>query len=569
MKEKILNKPDLKKAIQRDSSVSPIIYVEDNRSQKLLDFAKDKKYYIHTYGCQANVRDEESMRGMLESIGLTKTENREEADVILLNTCAVRENAEDKLYGEIGNLKGYMEKHKDAVLGICGCVPEEPEILERILKTFPYVNLVFGTHEVYRLLEFLEEVISSKKRLIAVESKSGEVYEGLPVIRTSKYKAFVNIIYGCNKFCTYCIVPYTRGKERSRKFSDILKECQELIDDGYQEITLLGQNVNAYGKDLDEGKDFADLLEAVAKLGIPRLRFTTSHPWDFTSKMIDVIAKYDNVMNFIHLPVQSGNDNVLKKMGRRYTSSDYLKLVKEMKEKIPGLGLSTDIIVGFPNESDEEFNDTLKLVDEVEYDSAFTFIYSPRKGTPAARMEDTISKETKGKRFKELVSHLEKSISASSERMVGQVYDVLVDGVSKNNEDMYSGYTESNKLVHFKGDESMVGKIIKVKITESHTYSLIGEVISDDPIIQKAKELKECLKNEPVLEEYLRIKAIFEVDESLKELRQKIAESKAKNEKDEYDRLKQMYDNHPLVINYYKAKEEAMELLKGLHDIIQ
>ena len=478
MKEKIINKPDMDKARRRSKFSSDIIYLESDASAFLLEYAKGKKYFIRTYGCQANIRDEESMKGMLEGVGFTKVEKESEADIIILNTCAVRENAEDKVYGEIGNLKGLKQAKKDLIIALCGCIPEEPEILDKILNTYPYVNLVFGTHEVYKLLSFIEYVAKHKERLVAVESKDGEVYENLPVSRNSNHKAFVNIIYGCNKFCTYCIVPYTRGKERSRKFDDVIKECQDLIDQGYKEITLLGQNVNAYGKDLDEGYDFADLLEAVAKLGIPRLRFTTSHPWDFSSKMIDIIAKYDNIMNFIHLPVQSGNDNVLKKMGRRYTSKEYIALVNEMKSKIPNLGLSTDIIVGFPNETDEEFNDTLKLVDEVKYDSAFTFIYSPRRGTPAAKMEDTISRETKGKRFKELVKHLEVSISASSNAMVGKVYDVLVDGYSKTDDQMLSGYTESNKLVHFKGDESLVGQIIKVKILESHTYSLIGEIVN-------------------------------------------------------------------------------------------
>ena len=478
MKEKIINKPDMEKAKRRSRLSSDIIYLESDASAFLLEYAKGKKYFIRTYGCQANIRDEESMKGMLEGVGFTKVDKESEADIIILNTCAVRENAEDKVYGEIGNLKGLRKKNKDLIIVLCGCIPEEPEILEKILNTYPYVNLIFGTHEVYKLLSFIEYVAKHKERLVAVESKDGEVYEGLPVSRNSNHKAFVNIIYGCNKFCTYCIVPYTRGKERSRHFNDGIEECRELINQGYQEITFLGQNVNAYGKDLDEGYDFADLLEAVAKLGIPRLRFTTSHPWDFTSKMIDIIAKYDNIMNFIHLPVQSGNDSILKKMGRRYTSKEYIALVNEMKAKIPGLVLSTDIIVGFPNETDEEFEDTLKLVDKVKYDSAFTFIYSPRRGTPAAKMEDTISKETKSRRFKELVKHLEVSISASSNAMVGKTYDVLVDGYSKTDDQMLSGYTESNKLVHFKGDESLVGQIIKVKILESHTYSLIGEIVN-------------------------------------------------------------------------------------------
>ena len=346
------------------------------------------------------------------------------------------------------------------------------------MDTFKEVNLYFGTHEIPELYSLIYQAKTSEQIVVAIESKPGEVVEIKPARRSNEYKAFVNVIYGCDKFCTYCIVPYTRGKERSRHFDDVIRECEELVKQGYQEITLLGQNVNAYGKDLDEGKDFADLLEAVAKLGIPRLRFTTSHPWDFSSKMIDVIAKYPNIMKFIHLPVQSGNDRVLKAMGRRYTREQYLALVKEMREKIPGLSLSTDIIVGFPNETDEEFKDTLSLVDIVKYEAAFTFIYSPRKGTPAAKIDDNVSRETKSARFMELVKHLEKHIEEYSASLVGRIFDVLVDGVSKNDKNMYSGYTEENKLVHFKGCENLIGKIVKVKILESHTYSMIGEIVN-------------------------------------------------------------------------------------------
>ena len=356
---------------------------------------------------------------------------------------------------------------------------EQPEILKRLMDTFKEVNLYFGTHEIPELYDLIFQVKKEEKTIVAIESKPGEVIEINPAKRNNEYKAFVNVIYGCDKFCTYCIVPYTRGKERSRHFDDVLRECKKLIKLGYQEITLLGQNVNAYGKDLEEGKDFADLLEAVAKLGIPRLRFTTSHPWDFSSKMIDVIAKYPNIMKFIHLPVQSGNDRVLKAMGRRYTREQYLALVKEMREKISGLSLSTDIIVGFPNETDEEFQDTLSLVDIVKYEAAFTFIYSPRKGTPAAKIEDNVPYETKSKRFIELVKHLEGPIEEKSKKMVGNTYKVLVDGTSKTDDGMLSGYTEENKLVHFKGDESLIGTIINVRIIESHTYSLIGEIVND------------------------------------------------------------------------------------------
>lgn len=479
MKTKVINSPDLKKAASRKRTPTEFDVLHLENVNELSKLVQGHHYFIKTYGCQANVRDEETMRGMLEKIGYIPTENVENADVIIINTCAVRENAEDKVYGEIGNLKYLKKKNKNLVLSLCGCMVEQPEILNKVMETYKEVNLFFGTHEIPELYNLIYQCLTTGDRIVAVESKPGEVVEQLPVRRNNDYKAFVNIIYGCDKFCTYCIVPYTRGKERSRKFAEVINECKCLVDQGYQEITLLGQNVNAYGKDLDEGYDFADLLEEVAKLGIPRLRFTTSHPWDFSSKMIDVIAKYPNIMKFIHLPVQSGNDEVLRKMGRRYTRNDYLNLVKEMREKIPGLSLSTDIIVGFPNETEEEFNDTLSLVDIVKYEAAFTFIYSPRKGTPAARMVDDVSYEVKSRRFKELVKHLEVHIEEYSKEMVGKVYDILVDGESKNNKEMMSGYTETNKMVHFKGDASLIGKIVKVKILESHTYSLIGELVND------------------------------------------------------------------------------------------
>ena len=476
MKTKIINKPNMKEAMGR---LNATVFENADLSaiDKLRSLVLGKKYYIRTYGCQANVRDEETMRGLLENAGYESVSEPENADLIIINTCAVRENAEDKVYGEIGNLKYLRKKNKDMILALCGCMVEQPEILEKVMKIFPELNLIFGTHEIAKLYDLLIETLENGQRTVSVESKAGEVIESLPACRNNHYKAFVNIIYGCNKFCTYCIVPYTRGRERSRRFDDILDECKSLIKAGYKEITLLGQNVNAYGKDLGEGKDFADLLEAVALLGIPRLRFTTSHPWDFSSKMIDVIAKYDNIMKFIHLPVQSGNDEILRLMGRRYTRKHYLDLVKEMRNKIPYLTLSTDIIVGFPNETEEEFNDTLTLVDEVKYEAAFTFIYSPRKGTPAAKIEDNVSKETKSKRFTRLVKCLEKHIEKYSQSLVGQTLNVLVDGPSKTDVGMLSGYTESNKVVHFKGNETLIGSIIKVKINESHTYSLIGEVV--------------------------------------------------------------------------------------------
>ena len=479
MKTKIINYPNLNEAKSRIKTETSFLAYSPKHLVEMKELGKNKKYYIHTYGCQANIRDEETMSGMLEASNYSQTQDPSEADVIIVNTCAVRENAEDKVYGEIGNLKKYRKANKNLVLGICGCMVEQPEILDILMKKFPEVNLYFGTHEIDQLLDLIYETYTSGMRLISIKSKQGEVIENNNVRRNNEFKAYVNIIYGCNKFCTYCIVPYTRGKERSRHFSDIMDEVRELKKQGYKEITFLGQNVNAYGKDLDEGHDFADVLEEAAKMGIPRIRFTTSHPWDFSSKMIEIIAKYENIMKCIHLPVQSGSSEVLRLMGRRYTREHYLNLVKEMRSKIPGLTLSTDIIVGFPNETEEQFNETLTLVDEVKYESAFTFIYSPRRGTPAAKINDNVSYADKSRRFKELVRHLEVNIEEDSKRYIGGVYKVLVDGVSKTDKNMLSGYTESNKLVHFKGDESLVGQIVDIKVLESHTYSLIGELINE------------------------------------------------------------------------------------------
>ena len=473
-----ISMPDDKLERRRNLSFS-FNYDEIKIPDILKSFAKGKKFFIHTYGCQANYRDEEVMAGILSNAGFTKASDEKDADVIIINTCAVRENAEDKVYGYIGNLKALKQKNRNLVIAICGCMVQQKHIIEKVLSTYKHVDLIFGTHNIHTLADMLTEVISKRVRLVDVKSLPSDIKENLPSVRLSSFKAFVNISYGCDKFCTYCIVPYTRGKERSRKEADILKECQELKDAGYQEVTLLGQNVNAYGKDLNDGSSFAHLLDEVAKIGIPRVRFLTSHPWDFKEEMIDVIAKHKNIMKYIHLPVQSGSDEVLKLMGRRYTSKQYKELVDLIRSKIPNVALSTDIIVGFPNETYDQFLDTIKMVEYVKYDSAFTFIYSPRNNTPAAKIKDNVTAKEKSKRFKELVKALEVSVSVSSSKMVGGTYKVLVEGISEKNKEMLSGYTESNKLVHFKGDISLVGKIVDVKILESHVYSLLGELIND------------------------------------------------------------------------------------------
>lgn len=473
---KFISLPDDKLERRRNLSFS-FSYEEIKIPEVLKNFAKGRKYFIHTYGCQANYRDEEVMAGILEKAGFSKASDEKSSNIIVINTCAVRENAEDKVYGYIGNLKALKASKKDTIIAICGCMVQQKHIIEKILDKYKHVDLIFGTHNITDLAEMLAEVISKRVRLVDVKSLPSDIRENLPSTRLSSFKAFVNISYGCDKFCTYCIVPYTRGKERSRKMEDILKECQELKDAGYQEVTLLGQNVNAYGKDFNDGTSFAHLLDEVAKIGIPRVRFLTSHPWDFKEEMIDVIAKHDNIMKYIHLPVQSGSNEILKLMGRRYSATQYKELVDLIRKKIPDVAISTDIIVGFPNETYEQFLETVEMVKYVQYDSAFTFIYSPRNNTPAAKITDNVTAQEKSKRFKELVKELEKSISVSSSKMIGNTYSVLVEGVSEKNPEMLSGYTEKNKLVHFKGDVSLVGQIVNVKINESHVYSLLGELV--------------------------------------------------------------------------------------------
>ena len=483
MKKKVVinASPDLKQAAKRNKK-EPIVFIRDNLvvPSKLALIAENKKYYIRTYGCQANVLDGQTIEGILREIGYTPVENELDADIVILNTCAIRENAEDKVFGEIGALKALKNKNPEAVIGICGCMTQQPHIVEKIQKTYPQVDLIFGTHNIHHLPQLILESIEKNVRIVEVYSKEGEVIENMPCHRSDKIKAFVNIMYGCDKFCTYCIVPYTRGKQRSRIKEDILKECEALVKEGYQEITLLGQNVNAYGKDLTEGGcTFGELLQEVAKLGIPRLRFTTSHPWDFTEEMFKAMGTYPNIMPFIHLPLQSGSDDVLRRMGRRYTSKDYKALVDRLREILPNVSISTDIIVGFPNETDQDFEDTLDVVRYVKYDSAFTFIYSPRVGTPGASMEDKIPHEVKQARFKELVKVLAVYEREKSEAYVGKVIPVLVEGTSKKDKSILSGYSDTNKLVNFKGDYTHVGKIVNVKITEATTYYLKGEEVNE------------------------------------------------------------------------------------------
>ncbi len=457
----------------------------DKREYNKIEYQKDKSlinkysnltYHIKTYGCQMNEHDSENISALLEELGLTKEEEYEKADVILLNTCSIRENANNKAFGMLGRLKHLKEERKEVIIGICGCMAQEESVANDLLNKYKFVDFVFGTHNLNSLPTLLNNTLEKDSREFEVFSREQDLIEGLPVKRDNKYKAYVNIIYGCDKFCTYCIVPYTRGKQRSRAKEDILKEIDSIIKEGYQEVTLLGQNVNAYGKDLYNDYSMTELLEDIAKTNIPRIRFVTSHPWDFEDKMIDVIGKYSNIMPSIHLPLQSGSSKILKLMGRRYTKESYLELFHKLK-KAKNCVISTDIIVGFPTETKEDFEQTLEVVKECKFDNAFTFIYSKRTGTPAASMEDDVTVSEKEERLQILNKEINKYFKENNDKLLNQEVDVLLEGESTKKEGLLVGYTDTNKLINVKGDKSLIGTIVKVKITNAKTWSLDGEII--------------------------------------------------------------------------------------------
>ena len=450
--------------------------VEFSLDKSVKDKYKGKTFFIKTYGCQMNEHDSENIAALLTSLGFSQVDDYEKADLVLLNTCSIRENAHNKAFGMLGRLKHLKSTKKDLIVGLCGCMAQEVSVVEEILNKYKWINFVCGTHNLYQLPNIIDKAILENKLQIEVFSKEGDLVEGLPVIRTNDYKAYVNIIYGCNKFCTYCIVPYTRGRERSRTYQDILKEVDELVNNGYKEITLLGQNVNAYGKDLYDEYTLANLLEDIAKKDIPRVRFMTSHPWDFTDEMIEVIGKYPNIMPSIHLPVQSGSSRILKLMGRRYTKESYLELFDKIKKIVPGCAVSTDIIVGFPGETEEDFQETLDLVNKCKYDNAFTFIFSERKGTPACKLKDKVEESVKEERLQRLNAVVNKYFLENNKKLEGKVVEVLVEGLS-DKDNMYYGYTDTNKLINFTVDKDIkVGDIVKVKVVDAKTWSLDGEL---------------------------------------------------------------------------------------------
>ncbi len=440
-----------------------------------------KLFFIETWGCQMNEEDSEKLSGVLKKIGYERTEVRQDSDLIIFNTCCVRENAEFKVYGNLGALKSLKQEKPHLIIAVCGCMMQQKGMAESVIKKFPFVDIVFGTHNAYKFPEYLNRVKQKGKSIIEIQDKEDGIVEGLPIDRESDVKAFVTIMYGCNNFCTYCIVPYVRGRERSRKPEHIEKEIQDLISKGYKEITLLGQNVNSYGKDLETTMSFAQLLRRIDKVeGLERLKFMTPHPKDFTQDVIDAIVECDRICEQVHIPVQSGSSRILKKMNRHYTKEQYLDLVNNIKNTIPQAAITTDIIVGFPGETEEDFEETLSLAREVQYDSAFTYIYSRRKGTPADEMEDQIDEDVKHERFNRLVQIINESSAKNNQKYQDKIEEVLVEGFSKNDDTKLMGRTRTGKMVNFPGTKHSIGKLVKVKITKANSFSLNGEEIQTD-----------------------------------------------------------------------------------------
>ncbi|CEA04612.1 (Dimethylallyl)adenosine tRNA methylthiotransferase MiaB [Metalysinibacillus saudimassiliensis] len=475
--EQVFTAPSLKEAKKRGKE--EVNYHKDFEiDEQFANMGVGRKFYIRTYGCQMNEHDTEVMAGIFMALGYEPTDNIEESDIVLLNTCAIREGAENKVFGELGFLLKYKRKNPDMLIGVCGCMSQEENVVKRILKQYQHVDMVFGTHNIHRLPTILKEAYLSKEMVVEVWSKEGDVIENLPKKRLGSIKAWVNIMYGCDKFCTYCIVPYTRGKERSRRPAEIIQEVRGLVAEGYQEIMLLGQNVNAYGKDFDDVTyGLGDLMKELSTIDIPRIRFTTSHPRDFDDYLIEVLAQKGNLVEHIHLPVQSGSNEILKIMARKYTREHFLQLVDKIKTAIPDVALTTDIIVGYPNETEEQFEETLSLYREVGFEMAYTYIYSAREGTPAAKMQDNVPEDVKKNRLDRLNDVVREYSAKALEQLVGTEVEVLVEGSSKRRDDVLAGYTRKNRLVNFEGPADSVGKLVTVKIIEAKSHSLVGEFI--------------------------------------------------------------------------------------------
>ena len=447
-----------------------------------MNLLNGKKYNIITFGCQMNEHDSETISGMLQEKGCVEVLSKEDSDITVINTCSIRENADKRFFGTLGQLKKIKEKNPEFIACVCGCMMQQQHIIDTVKSKYPWVDIIFGTHNIHRFPELLEKVCAEKEKTAEILEDSDSIVEGLPAKRLYRHKSFVNIMYGCNNFCTYCIVPYTRGREKSRQPENILDEVRSLVADGVKEVTLLGQNVNSYKGVSSEGDvyDFADLIYMLDEVdGLERIRFMTSHPKDLSDKLIQAYVDCRKLCNYIHLPVQSGSSSVLKRMNRKYTREQYLELAAKLRRAVPDITMSTDIIVGFPGETEEDFQETLSLVREVKYDSAFTFLYTVRKGTPAAEYEDQIPEDVKHERFNRLVDAVNEESMRKNAAYKGRVEKVLVEGVSKKNDETLTGRTEGFKLVDFEGDKELIGSMVDVEITEGKTFSLTGRIIKN------------------------------------------------------------------------------------------
>lgn len=438
---------------------------------------KPVRYIIETFGCQMNENDSERLSGMLSEMGYSECSERKDSDLIIFNTCCVRENAEQKVYGHLGALKKLKETNPNLIIAICGCMMQQKDVVEHIKKTYKHVDIVFGTHNLYKFPELLNTAITTRSTVIDVWDSTGSIAENMPISRKENIKAWVTVMYGCNNFCSYCIVPYVRGRERSRSLEEIKNEVEKLAKDGCKEITLLGQNVNSYGKDLEGDLTFAGLLRELNKVqGIERIRFMTSHPKDLSDELIYAMRDCEKVCEHLHLPVQAGSSKILDEMNRRYSKEQYLGLIEKVKSNIPGIALTTDIIVGFPGETEEDFNETLDVVAKARFDMAYTFLYSKRTGTPAAKNPEQIPETVKKQRFDRLLELQNKISKEINDGLLGKELEVLVEGLSKSSKTTYTGRTRENKIVNFKGSPDMVGKLVKVRIEEIQTWSLLGKI---------------------------------------------------------------------------------------------
>lgn len=444
----------------------PQIYINDSK----------KNFFIETWGCQMNEEDSEKLSGMLKNMGYMETQDKNTADIIIFNTCCVRENAELKVFGNLGRLRKLKKNKPNLIIAVSGCMMQEKDMAEDIIKRFPFVDIIFGTHNSYKFPEYLNRVLQGGESIIEIQQKEDRIVEGVPIDRKSSVKAFVTIMYGCNNFCTYCIVPYVRGRERSREPENIEREIKSLVNSGYKEITLLGQNVNSYGKDLAPKVTFAQLLRRINKIqGLERIRFMTPHPKDLTDDVIEALADCEKLCEHVHLPVQSGSTRILKKMNRNYSKEKYMELVEKIRKAIPKAAITTDIIVGFPGETEADFSETLSLAENVQYDSAFTFIFSKRKGTPADEMDEQIPDDIKHERFNKLINVINASSLQKNKQYEGTIEEVLVEGPSKNDTEKLMGRTRSGKLVNFTGDKNCIGQLVNVRITHANSFSLSGE----------------------------------------------------------------------------------------------